>query len=107
MKRAVALIVMTAAAAATATVAGCGGTGGPFEAGSGTAPLACMRHQPHTPDAHYTDDTARSLTLLRYYTSNGARPYCDHRPSTSADRAWARLYVRLNANPKAVAAILR
>ena len=44
MKRPIALTLTLAALAATA---GCGSRGS-FEAGPGTAPLPCMRHQKHT-----------------------------------------------------------
>lgn len=86
---------------------GCGSSGGSFEAGAATAPLTCMRHQKNTPAKSFADDTARTFTLLRYYTANGSRPYCDHRPATGTDKAWARLYAKLSGNPHPVAAILR
>ncbi|MDN3358524.1 hypothetical protein [Actinomadura sp. DC4] len=95
------------ALAALVTMTGCGGTSGTFDAGHGTAALTCMEHQRHTPPVNYTDDTARGLLLLRYYTTNGTRPYCDHRHATPADRAWARLYLKLGANPSPVSSILR
>lgn len=75
------------------------------------ARIACMRHQAAPPGTEYTGgagtDTGRILLMLRYYVAHGRRPYCDRRPATAVDRAWATLYVRLGANPAAVAPILR
>ena len=103
MKRLIALAITL-----TVLTAGCGDGdgGGTFDAGTGTAPLACMPHQKHAPAKDYTDDTARTFTLLRYYVANGARPYCDHRGADAEDRAWAHLYERLGGDPHAVEAIL-
>jgi hypothetical protein len=44
----------------------------------------------------------RSLTG----TANGTRGYCDHNAPTAADTAWARLYLELGADPRAVRPIL-
>lgn len=75
------------------------------------ADITCMRHQEHGPGARYTDDTLQrseeTLTLLRYYTSHGSKPYCDGAGPTDVDRAWARLYVDLGADPTNLAAPLR
>lgn len=72
--------------------------------------LTCMKHQPRAPGTRYTDDTARdtgeTLALLRYYTANGTKPYCDGRGPTEIDRRWAGIYVRLGADRKHVAALL-
>jgi hypothetical protein len=72
--------------------------------------LTCMKHQPQPPGTRYTDDTARrtdeTLALLRYYTANGALPYCDGNGPTDIDRQWVDLYVRLGADRKNVAALL-
>jgi 3',5'-cyclic AMP phosphodiesterase CpdA len=72
--------------------------------------LSCMKHQPQAPGTRYTDDTTRrtgeTLALLRYYTANGAKPYCDGHGPTGIDRQWADLYVNLGADRKNVAALL-
>ncbi|WP_231104654.1 hypothetical protein [Haloechinothrix halophila] len=48
-----------------------------------------------------------TMTLLRYYTSHGRKPYCDGAGPTDVDRAWARLYVELGADPSNLGARLR
>jgi hypothetical protein len=72
--------------------------------------LTCMKHQPQPPGARYTDDparrTAETLGLLRYYTANGAKPYCDGQGPTDVDRQWVDVYVNLGADRKNVAALL-
>lgn len=94
------------ALAVTLALAACGGTDGPFQAGPGTYPLACMQHQKNTPSTSYTKDTARGLAVLRYYTANGRNGYCDHKAPTTADKAWAHIYLKLGADPTAVQPIL-
>lgn len=72
--------------------------------------VSCMKHQPRPPGTRYTDDeqrrTGETLALLRYYTANGAKPYCDGEGPTEVDRRWAELYVRLGADRDNVAALL-
>jgi hypothetical protein len=72
--------------------------------------LTCMKHQPQPPGARYTDGaqrrTGETLALLRYYTANGAKPYCDGNGPTDIDRQWAGIYVRLGADRKNVATLL-
>jgi hypothetical protein len=72
--------------------------------------LTCMKHQPQPPGARYTDDARRrtdeTLAVLRYYTANGGKPYCDGAGPTDVDRRWIDLYVRLGADRKNVAALL-
>ena len=63
--------------------------------------ISCMKHQEQAPGEEYFDegnwDTVVSLSLLRYYTSNGAKPYCDGKTATDADQGWRRLYVQMGA----------
>ncbi|MDX8147989.1 hypothetical protein SK854_38160 [Lentzea sp. BCCO 10_0061] len=63
--------------------------------------ISCMKHQEQTPGEEYFDegnwDTVVSLSLLRYYTSNGAKPYCDGKTATDADQGWRKLYVQMGA----------
>ncbi|SFQ95377.1 hypothetical protein SAMN04488564_10184 [Lentzea waywayandensis] len=63
--------------------------------------VSCMKHQEQTPGEEYFDegnwDTVVSLSLLRYYTSNGAKPYCDGKSATDADQGWRKLYVQMGA----------
>lgn len=64
--------------------------------------IACMRHQDQTPGEEYFDegnwDTVVSLSILRYYTTNGAKPYCDGKAATEADQGWRKLYVQMGAD---------
>lgn len=72
--------------------------------------LSCMKHQPLPPGARYTDTTTRrtgeTFALLRYYTANGTKPYCDGKGPTDTDRKWADIYVDLGAAKENVAALL-
>lgn len=83
---------------------------GPVFDSEGGRTVACMVHQPAGPGSRYTDpqrrDTVQVLTLLHYYTVNGAKPYCDGQPPSVVDRSWARVYVDLGADPAAVRALL-
>lgn len=97
---------------AGALLAGCSSAPdpGPRFDNEGAQQLTCMRHQPTMPGARYTDvahrRTDETLPLLRYYTSNAAKPYCDGAPPTDIDRRWAQLYVDLGADRATVANLL-
>lgn len=84
---------------------------GPVFANEGAKPIACMQHQPAPPGRRYTDPARRrtdeTLPLLRYYTENGRKPYCDKASADDTDRAWAHLYVDLGADAAHVATILK
>jgi|SRR5687768_6759541 hypothetical protein len=64
--------------------------------------ISCMKHQDQQPGEEYFDegnwDTVVSLSILRYYTTNGAKPYCDGKEATAADQGWRRLYVQMGAD---------
>jgi hypothetical protein len=78
--------------------------------GGAVRELDCMKHQPRPPGTRYTDDTLKrtneTLALLRYYTANGGKPYCDGDGPTDVDRQWIDLYVRLGADRDNVAPLL-
>lgn len=66
-------------------IAGCSADHGPppgprFD-DEGQARITCMSHQVEAPGARYSDEslrvTADTMALLRYYTANGRKPYCD------------------------------
>ena len=95
-----------------AALAGCqqsGGSGPAFDDANGAA-VTCMAHQKHRPTGDYTGgEKARTelvLRMLRYYAANGTKGYCDRKPSSATDKAWANLYVKLGAAPGQVAQIL-
>lgn len=106
----------TAAAGLLALLlSGCGSSsedGGTFATGDESAyPLACMEHQTEKPGTAYTGGesatTALVLKMLRYYTANRAVPgFCDGKPPTGTDKAWAQLYVDLGSEPANVARLL-
>jgi hypothetical protein len=94
-------------------LAGCGPSppeSGPVFDNEGGVALTCMKHQPASPGARYTDpalkNTVEIFTLLRYYTANGNKPYCDRKPATGIDKKWAQLYLTQGAAPSNVAPIL-
>jgi hypothetical protein len=82
---------------------------GPVFDNEANTDVACMKHQPQPPGTRYTDDTTKRtdevLPLLRYYTANGRKPFCDGAGPGDTDRAWARLYVELGADRANVAAL--
>ncbi|MDQ6873857.1 MAG: hypothetical protein M3042_02165 [Actinomycetota bacterium] len=65
-----------------------------------------MVHQTAPPDSDYTSgskaNTGKILRMLRYYNANGDKAYCDKKLANPTDNAWARLYVRLGADPEKV-----
>ncbi len=83
---------------------------GPVFDNEGNQPVGCMKHQPAGPGARYLDPaqvrTDETLPLLRYYTANGRKTYCDHAAPSDVDRAWAGVYVSLGAGRENVASIL-
>jgi hypothetical protein len=103
---------------AIALVAGCSGGGPPaqavFHVQSGvrpqTAARPCQLHQTDAPTSAYrggpNSDPTLELPFLAYFTANGNKPYCDGRPPTATDRAWARLYVELTGDTAAVQRVL-
>ncbi|MEV6238327.1 hypothetical protein [Lentzea sp. NPDC051838] len=64
--------------------------------------ISCMKHQEQTPGEEYFDegnwDTVVSLSILRYYTSNGTKPYCDGKGASEADEGWKKLYLQMGAD---------
>ncbi|WP_394619942.1 hypothetical protein JNUCC0626_12810 [Lentzea sp. JNUCC 0626] len=80
-----------------------------FDNENGTE-LTCLRHQPQPPGPRYTDESMRStgetLSLLRYYTAHGRKPFCDSQKPTDTDKQWAQLYVTLGADRANVTTLL-
>jgi hypothetical protein len=84
------------------TVTACGASGprtGALDRGTSNAHPTCRVHQHVLPSSDYTagkDSVPLAvLTMLRYYTSQHALPFCDHKPPTAQDAAWTSLYNRL------------
>ncbi|WP_439657585.1 hypothetical protein ACSHWB_35055 [Lentzea sp. HUAS TT2] len=83
---------------------------GPVFDNENGADLTCLRHQSQPPGPRYTDESMRNtgetLSLLRYYTAHGRKPFCDNQSPTDADKQWAQLYVTLGADRTNVTALL-
>ncbi|MFJ1768062.1 hypothetical protein ACIOD2_47635 [Amycolatopsis sp. NPDC088138] len=83
---------------------------GPVFDNEGNQPVSCMKHQQAEPGARYRDPdrirTDETLPLLRYYTSNGRKTYCDGAAPSDVDRAWAGVYVGLGAARANVTGVL-
>jgi len=96
------------AAVGLCLAAGCtGGTGEPPVEPEGTfalpaeAEVSCLEHQEQSPGVAYTGgadgDTAAIFAMLRYWASNGDKPYCDGEPATAEDVQWRNLVEDLGA----------
>ena len=59
----------------------------------------CQEHQTAPPSPAYAgdedSDTVAMLDLLRYWNTNGDKPYCDGRGPTETDQRWAETVSRL------------
>ncbi|AUG75357.1 hypothetical protein CFP65_0390 [Kitasatospora sp. MMS16-BH015] len=89
--------------------AACGGNeNGSFDAQPGTPSPSCLQHQQQEPGIRYTAgqkaDPTSVLTMMRFYTANGTKAYCDGKPATETDLRWTQLYRSLGGDPSHVAA---
>jgi hypothetical protein len=93
-------------------VVGCSGKPdpGPVFDNEGAQDVSCMVHQTEQPGARYTErdmrNTGEVLALMRYYTTNGAKAYCDATPASDADKAWAQVYLNLGGTTEKVPAVV-
>lgn len=105
MRRLVALCALLAAACGTSQA-----EPGPVFDDEGRTELTCLKHQTAPPGARYSDEgmrnSAEALNLLRYYTANGRKPYCDGAGASADDKTWGELYVELGADRANVASIV-
>lgn len=101
---------LIALALALLATTGCADDGGPIFNNEGGRPISCMQHQQAPPGSRYTDTeqhpTTAVFAVLRYYTANGTKPYCDGARATDADRAWAEVYLHQGAQRANVAPIV-
>ncbi|WP_052443243.1 hypothetical protein [Streptacidiphilus neutrinimicus] len=104
------LIHPAALLAAAALLSGCTATEGALNAQPDTPSPTCLVHQSKNPATRYTAgtsaDTLSVLEMMRYYTANGTKPFCDGKPATATDRRWMELYMRLGGNPTHIPASL-
>ncbi len=110
MRRQVVTTVLLLALLGPATACSSTAAPGPVFNNEGEAEVTCMVHQTEEPGARYIDeqmrDTAEVLALMRYYTANGAKPFCDGASATAADTAWAQLYVDFGGSTEKVSSVL-
>ncbi|RAJ38434.1 hypothetical protein K353_04371 [Kitasatospora sp. SolWspMP-SS2h] len=103
-------LLLAVAAAAAVLLTGCGGgeRDGSFDAQPGTPSPSCLPHQSREPGTRYTggekSDPTAVLEMMRFYTANGTKAYCDGKPPTAVDRRWTELYTGLGGDAGHVAA---
>jgi hypothetical protein len=94
-------------------LAGCSGDPGKgqFNEQAGDAVPRCQVHQNQMPSKDYTGgpeaNTSLVLDVLRYYVKNGNKPFCDGKGPTKVDQAWAKLYLKVGAEPRYVQRIVQ
>ncbi|MFI8085328.1 hypothetical protein ACIF6L_31625 [Kitasatospora sp. NPDC086009] len=81
----------------------CGGAAdGSFDAQPGTPSPSCLQHQAQDPGTKYTggekSDPRSVLEMMRFYTANGTKAFCDGKPPTDTDRRWTDLYAGLGGD---------
>ncbi|GHE25831.1 hypothetical protein GCM10018781_77760 [Kitasatospora indigofera] len=88
---------------ASPLLAACGGEpDGSFDAQPGTPSPSCLQHQAQDPGTKYTggekSDPRSVLEMMRFYTANGTKAFCDGKPPTDTDRRWTDLYAKLGGD---------
>lgn len=90
-------------------VAGCSAPDPVFD-NEGDQDVSCMTHQAEPPGERYTDpeqrDMVEVLTVLKYYTAHGSKPYCSGDGPTEADVAWGEFYVEVTGSSEQVPTVL-
>lgn len=81
---------------------GCGSSAartGALDTTSDSKKPTCRTHQSVLPSQDYTGGsdakTLAVLAMMKYYTAKGTLPFCDTKPATAQDTAWAKLYTNL------------
>ncbi|MEU9133800.1 hypothetical protein AB0D08_37900 [Kitasatospora sp. NPDC048540] len=97
------LVLFCLALLAAPLLAGCGADqDGSFDAQPGTPSPTCIQHQAQEPGARYTGgeeaDPRAVLEMMRFYTANGTKAFCDGKPPTDTDRRWTELYATLGGD---------
>ncbi|MFD9124554.1 hypothetical protein [Kitasatospora sp. NPDC059571] len=105
--RSLAPLIAPALIAAVTALTGCSADhSGSFDAQAGTPSPTCLQHQTRTPGTPYTAgesaDPRAVLEMMRYYTANGTKHYCDGKPPTDTDQRWTALYRTLGGDPERV-----
>ncbi|MEV8037941.1 hypothetical protein [Streptomyces sp. NPDC086182] len=99
-------IAPVAALLSALALSGCGASAdGALDTQANDPTPVCRVHQKQPPGGRYTAgakaDTGAVLQMLRYYTANGAKAFCDGKPSTGTDRRWTDLYTALGGRTTA------
>ncbi|MFD5520126.1 hypothetical protein [Streptomyces sp. NPDC127066] len=99
-------ITHVAALLGAIALSGCGASAdGRLDVQANDPTPVCRVHQKQPPGSRYTAgtkaDTGAVLQMLRYYTANGTKAFCDGKPSTSTDRRWTDLYTTLGGRTSA------
>ncbi|AUG75693.1 hypothetical protein CFP65_0744 [Kitasatospora sp. MMS16-BH015] len=106
LRRALPALFLAAAVASLCAACGSSDTGG-FDAQPAAPSPSCLEHQRQNPDSRYTGgqqaDPTSVLTMMRFYTANGTKTYCDGKPATTTDQHWTQLYRSLGGDPSHVA----
>lgn len=83
-------------------VSGCGSSPastGALDTSSDSKNPTCRSHQTVLPSEDYSGGsnakTLAVLGMMKYYTAKGTLPFCDAKPATAQDTAWALLYASL------------
>ena len=102
------LVLLLGGAAAYSVANASGGGDGQFSA-KVLGSVDCLEHQDEAPGEDYTSgadaNTGKVLRMLRYYTVNGEKAFCDGGAATKTDRKWAKLYVKLGADPAKISGV--
>ncbi|MFB6888932.1 hypothetical protein ACFCX4_06405 [Kitasatospora sp. NPDC056327] len=79
---------------------------GRFDAQPATPTPSCLPHQTRNPGSAYTggrrSDPAAVLEMMRFYTANRTKAYCDGQPASDRDRRWTSLYTELGGDARHV-----
>ncbi|MFJ4434757.1 hypothetical protein [Streptomyces sp. NPDC088923] len=99
MRRTFRAVVLLVPCALVATACTASPTTADLVTGAASPSADCRVHQKAAPASRYTAgagaDPAAVLAMLRYWTANGEKRFCDGKGPTDADHAWAELYARL------------
>ncbi|MER5863524.1 hypothetical protein [Kitasatospora sp. NPDC002040] len=95
--------LLGAALAALPLLTACSGDEqGRFDAQRATPSPTCLQHQDQQPGSRYSAgqeaDPTAVLEMMRFYTANGTKAYCDGKPPTDADQRWTGLYTALGGD---------
>ncbi|BFV56303.1 hypothetical protein KCMC57_up14070 [Kitasatospora sp. CMC57] len=75
---------------------------GRFDPQNASPSPTCLQHQAQQPGTRYSGgqeaDPTAVLEMMRFYTANGTKAYCDGKPPTAVDQRWTGLYTALGGD---------